>query len=75
MFCSSFRIELDGSQKGVTYVSIYVNVGMASPHPHPNLLTLSTIPPVIEIEAEAAHKFMNENGNCPACITLGVRGV
>jgi UDPglucose--hexose-1-phosphate uridylyltransferase len=70
------RVRWLYTQKGVTYVSIYVNdgiaAGAASSHPHLNLLTLSTIPPVIEIEAEAAHKFMNENGNCPACITLGV---
>ena len=70
------RVRWLYTQKGVTYVSIYINEGMAagaaSSHPHLNLLTLSTTPPVIEIEAEAAHKFMNENGNCPACITLGV---
>lgn len=70
------RVRWLYTQKGVTYVSIYVNDGTAAgaalSHPHLNLLTLSTIPPVIEIEAEAAHKFMNENGNCPACLTLGV---
>ena len=50
------RVRWLYTQKGVTYVSIYVNdgiaAGAASSHPHLNLLTLSTIPPVIEIEAE-----------------------
>ena len=76
MFCLSFRTELDGyTPKGVTYVSIYVNDGIAAGNIRPILIkspNISTIPPVIEIEAEAAHKFMNENGNCPACLTLGV---
>ncbi len=64
------------AQKSVTYVSIYVNSGAGAgaqvTHPHLNMVTFSTIPPHIELEAEGSHKFMNENGNCPACSIIGV---
>jgi len=59
------------TQRGVTYVSIYVNHGKDSgadvPHPHLNMVTFSTIPPIIEEEAEASHKILNEKGVCPIC--------
>ena len=62
------------TQKGVTYVSIYADHGELSgstnPHPHLNLLTFSTIPPIIEEEAEASHKILNEKGVCPMCQTV-----
>ncbi|GFN41390.1 MAG: hypothetical protein YK1312THETA_1070001 [Marine Group I thaumarchaeote] len=62
------------TQKGVTYVSIYVNHGEAAgstnPHPHMNIVTFSTIPPVIEAEAEASHQILNEKGVCPMCQTV-----
>ena len=62
------------TQKGVTYVSIYANHGEAAgsfnPHPHMNIVTFSTIPPVIESEAEASHKILNEKGVCPMCQTV-----
>ena len=62
------------TQKGVTYVSIYGDqgdlAGNTNPHPHLNLLTFSTIPPVIESEAEASHKILNEKGVCPMCQTI-----
>ncbi len=62
------------TQKGVTYVSIYADQGELSgstnPHPHLNLLTFSTIPPIIEEEAEASHKILNEKGVCPMCQTV-----
>jgi len=62
------------TQKGVTYVSIYANHGEAAgsvnPHPHLNVVTFSTIPPVIEAEAEASHKILNEKGVCPLCQTI-----
>ena len=62
------------TQRGVTYVSIYVNYGKeaGSPilHPHLNVVTFSTIPPVIEQEAEAAHKILNEKGICAMCQTV-----
>jgi len=62
------------TQKGVTYVSIYADQGELSgstnPHPHLNLLTFSTIPPIIEEEAEASHKILNEKGVCHMCQTV-----
>ncbi len=62
------------TQKGVTYVSIYGNhgeeAGSINTHPHLNLVTFSTIPPVIEAEAEASHKILNEKGVCPMCQTV-----
>jgi UDPglucose--hexose-1-phosphate uridylyltransferase len=64
------------TQKSVTYVSIYVNSGANAgaelTHPHLNIVTFSTIPPLIDMEAEGAHRFMNENGNCPACSFIAV---
>ena len=62
------------TQKGVTYVSIYANhgkeAGNNNPHPHLNVITFSTIPPIIEEEAEASHKILNEKGVCPMCQTV-----
>ena len=62
------------TQKGVTYVSIYADHGELSgnnnPHPHLNLLTFSSIPPIIEEEAEASHKILNEKGVCHMCQTV-----
>ena len=64
------------TQKSVTYVSVYINsgqgAGAAFSHSHLNVVTFSTIPPIIEAEAEAYHRFMNENGNCPACSMIHV---
>ena len=65
------RVRWLYTQKGVTYVSIYVNSGASAgaqvTHPHLNIVTFSSIPPVIDMEAEGSHRFMNENGSCPAC--------
>ncbi len=62
------------TQKGVTYVSIYADhgkqAGSFNSHPHLNIVTFSTIPPVIEEEAEASHKILNEKGVCPMCQTV-----
>ena len=59
------------TQKGVTYVAIYADQGSMSEisglHPHLNVMTLSTIPPAVEEEAEASHKILNEKGVCPMC--------
>ena len=59
------------TQKGVTYVSIYVNHGKESgtdiQHSHINMVSFSTLPPVIEAEAEASHRILNEKGVCPMC--------
>jgi UDPglucose--hexose-1-phosphate uridylyltransferase len=62
------------TQRGVTYVSIYINhgkeAGSVTPHPHINMVTFSTIPPLIEQEAEASHRILNEKGACPLCQTV-----
>jgi len=68
------RLRWMYTQKGVTYVSIYINQGEAAGsninHPHLNIISFSTIPPVIEAEAEASHKILNEKGVCPMCQTV-----
>lgn len=70
------RVRWLYTQKSVTYVSIFVNSGAGAgsqmAHPHLHLVTFSGIPPVIEMEAEGSHRFMNENGNCPACNIISV---
>jgi len=70
------RVRWLYTQKSVTYVSIYVNSGEAAgttiTHPHFNLVSFSTIPPIIELEAEASHRYMNENGTCPGCNVLAI---
>lgn len=70
------RVRWLYTQKSVTYVSIYVNSGTGAgsqmAHPHLHIVTFSGIPPVIEMEAEGSHRFMNENGNCPACNIIAV---
>jgi len=62
------------TQKGVTYVSIFVNhgkeAGSAVDHAHINIVSFSNIPPIIEDESESAHKFLNERGLCPMCQTV-----
>ena len=62
------------TQKGVTYVAIYADqgelTGNDNPHPHFNLLTFSTIPPLIDEEAESSHDILNEKGVCPMCQTI-----
>jgi UDPglucose--hexose-1-phosphate uridylyltransferase len=64
------------NQKGVTYVSVYVNSGKAAgavyPHSHLDIVTFSTIPPIIEAEAEGSYRYSNENGTCPACNMITV---
>ena len=59
------------TQKGVTYVSIFVNQGEEAGsivnHSHINMVSFSTLPPVIEEEAESSHKILNEKGVCPIC--------
>jgi UDPglucose--hexose-1-phosphate uridylyltransferase len=70
------RVRWLYTQKSVTYVSIYVNNGTGAgaemTHPHLNIVTFSTIPPIIETEAEGSNKFMNEHGSCPACSIIAV---
>ena len=59
------------TQKGVTYVSIFVNHGQEAgstvDHSHINVVSFSTLPPIIEEEAESSHKIFNEKGVCPMC--------
>jgi UDPglucose--hexose-1-phosphate uridylyltransferase len=70
------RVRWLYTQKSVTYVSIYLNsgepAGASINHPHLNIVTFSSIPPTIELEAEASQRYMNENGNCPACNIISV---
>ena len=62
------------TQKGVTYISIFINhgknAGAVIDHPHVNMISFSNIPPVIEAEAEASHRILNEKGVCPMCQTI-----
>ena len=59
------------TQKGVTYVSIFVNHGKQSgsnvEHAHINMVSFSTLPPRIDEEAESSHQILNEKGVCPMC--------
>jgi UDPglucose--hexose-1-phosphate uridylyltransferase len=70
------RVRWLYTQKNVTYVSIYVNsgkdAGASITHPHLNIVTFSSIPPTIETEAEASHRYINENGNCHACSVMAI---
>ena len=70
------RVRWLYTQKSVTYVSIYINSGAGAgaqfSHPHMNIVTFSSIPPAIELEAEGSHRYMNENGSCPACNMISV---
>jgi len=65
------RLRWMYTQKGVTYVSIFVNHGKESgadiQHSHINMVSFSTLPPIIEAEAEASHRILNEKGVCPMC--------
>ena len=62
------------TQRGVTYVSIFVNHGQEAGsdinHTHVNMVSFSNIPPIIEEEADASHKILNEKGVCPMCQTV-----
>ncbi len=70
------RVRWLYTQKSVTYVSIYMDyakgAGSYLDHPHMDMVTFSTIPPIIEQEADAAHRYMNENGACPMCNVINV---
>ena len=70
------RVRWLYTQKSVTYVSIYMNYGKDAgsylDHPHMDMVTFSAIPPLIEQEAEAAHRYINENGVCPMCNVINV---
>tara|TARA_B100000029_G_scaffold510615_1_gene602529 strand:- start:3334 stop:4344 length:1011 start_codon:yes stop_codon:yes gene_type:complete len=57
------------TQKGVAYVAIYGDHGKESGtkvnHPHLNMISFPTIPPVIEYEANSSHRILNEKGVYP----------
>jgi len=59
------------TQKGVTYVSIFVNHGKESgsnvEHAHIHMVSFSNLPPIIYEEAEATHQILNEKGVCTMC--------
>jgi len=59
------------TQKGVTYVSIFINHGKESgsnvEHSHINMVSFSNLPPRIDEEAESSHKIYNDKGVCPVC--------
>jgi len=59
------------TQKGVTYVTIFVNHGKESgsneEHSHFNMVRFSNLPPRIDEEAEASHQIVNEKGVSPLC--------
>ncbi|GIU71380.1 MAG: galactose-1-phosphate uridylyltransferase [Candidatus Nitrosocaldaceae archaeon] len=60
------RIKWLYSKKGVTYVSVFMNNSKFI-HPHMNIITLSSIPPIIEKTAISVHKYIDEKGSCPIC--------
>ena len=65
------RLKWLYTQRGVAYAAVYANqggtAGESNPHPHFNIVTFSTIPPVIRMEAGASHEIVNEKGVCPLC--------
>jgi len=67
------------TQKGVSYVSIFVNHGKESgsevDHAHMNIVSFSNIPPVIDQESESSHRLLNEKGVCPMCQVVSIETV
>ena len=63
-------------QKKVSYVAVVMNVGKEASakydHPHLEIITLPCLPPIIEQEALAAQKSMNDLGICPMCAVINV---
>jgi len=57
------------TQKGVSYVAVYADQGVGAgtivDHPHLNMISFSSIPPVIEKEANSSHRILNEKGVYP----------
>ena len=72
------------SQKGVSYVALYMDhkpeAGSADPYPHAEIMSLPTLPPVIDAEIRAYQRIANESGTCAVCDMLepdavGSRGI
>lgn len=59
------------AQKHVAYVAIYMNHGIEAgsnvEHPHLQIVSLPTVPPIIEAEAKFMKKPLREKGICPMC--------
>ena len=57
------------TQKGVSYVAVYadqgIDAGTVVDHPHLNMISFASIPPVIEKEANSSHRILNEKGVYP----------
>ena len=57
------------TQKGVSYVAVYADQGFDAgtvvDHPHLNMISFTSIPPVIEEEANSSHRILNEKGVYP----------
>ena len=57
------------TQKGVSYVAVYadqgIDAGTIVAHPHLNVISFPSIPPIIEQEANSSHKILNEKGVYP----------
>ena len=59
------------SQKGVSYVLVYVDGEMEGPptavHPSIQMVTTPRVPPAVEVEAETVQTSLNDLGVCPMC--------
>ena len=59
------------SQKGVSYVLVYVNSENDGPptpvHPPIEMVTPPRVPPAVEVEAETVQTSLNDMGVCPMC--------
>ena len=57
------------TQKGVSYVAVYadqgIDAGTVVDHPHLNMISFASIPPIIEKEANSSHRILNEKGVYP----------
>lgn len=66
-------IEL-GSRDFIKYVYVFENkgeaVGVTLHHPHGQIYAFPFIPPILEKELSASHKYYQENGTCLFCDTL-----
>ncbi len=63
------------SQKGVSYVLVYVNGEKEGPptamHPSIQMVTTPRVPPTVEEEAETVQASLNDLGVCPMCQVVG----
>jgi UDPglucose--hexose-1-phosphate uridylyltransferase len=74
--CLQDRVRWLYGQKGVSYVAMFVNsgrdAGASLSHPHLQMVTVPRLPPLLEQEALASQKSMNELGVCPMCSVLSL---